>query len=70
MAVSVIPTRRRPVLSILRVRTGSGIGYAFELGYGCFRRSFATFPRRREGIDYVSRIGIVLSVIFFFNFGC
>ena len=66
MAVSVISTRRRPVLSILRGGTGSGIGYAFELGYGYLRRSWATFLRRQEGIGYVSRKVIVMSVIFFF----
>lgn len=66
MAVSVIPTRRRPVLSILRGGTGSGIGYAFELGYGYLHRSWATFLRRQEGIGYVSRKVIVMSVIFFF----
>ncbi|WP_301196822.1 hypothetical protein [uncultured Duncaniella sp.] len=46
--------------------TGSGIGYAFELGYGYLRRSWATFLRRQEGIGYVSRKVIVMSVIFFF----
>ncbi|WP_124030616.1 hypothetical protein [uncultured Duncaniella sp.] len=67
MAVSFISTRRRPVLSILRGGgTGSGIGYAFELGYGYLRRSWATFLRRQEGIGYVSRKVIVMSVIFFF----
>jgi hypothetical protein len=48
--------------------TGSGIGYAFELGYGYLRRPWATFLRRQEGIGYVSRKVIVMSVIFFFYF--